>query len=122
MPDYSAKSMMKAIIDELGKFPPDMRKTITTDRGKEFTCWQKRGYQEEVKRKAIKYYLEGLGFRQIEILMHVSHVSVINWVKKAAEEIHKEEDKREKKKIKTEVIELDGMCVNLKKHLAKDKR
>ena len=41
MPDYSAKSMMKAIIDELGKFPPDMRKTITTDRGKEFTCWQK---------------------------------------------------------------------------------
>ncbi len=38
----------------------------------------KRGYPEELKRKAIKYYLEGLGFRQIERLMHVSHVSVIN--------------------------------------------
>ena len=54
--------------------------------------------------------------------MHVSHVSVINWVKKSAEEIPKNEDKGEKQKIKTEVIELDGMCVNLKKHLAKDKR
>ena len=41
MPDYSAKSMMKAIISELGKFPANMRKTITTDRGREFTCWQK---------------------------------------------------------------------------------
>ena len=82
----------------------------------------KRGYPEEVKRKAIKYYLEELGFRQIEKLIHVIHVSVINWVKKAAEEIRKKEDKGEKKKIKTKVIELDGMCVNLKKHLAKDKR
>ena len=72
----------------------------------------KRGYPEEVKRKAIKYYLEGLGFRQIERLMHVSHVSVINWVKKAAKEIRKEEDKEEKQKIKTEVIELDEMCIN----------
>ena len=41
MPDYSAKSMMKAIICELGKLPANMRKTITTDRGREFTCWQK---------------------------------------------------------------------------------
>ena len=82
----------------------------------------KRGYPEEVKRKAIKYYLEGLGFRQIERPKHVSHVSVINWVKKSAEEIRKKEDKEEKQKIKTEVLELDEMCINLKKHLAKDKR
>ena len=44
--------MMKAIIDELGKFPPDMRKTITTDREKEFTCWQK----VEEKLKGTKLY------------------------------------------------------------------
>ena len=29
---------------------------------------------------AIKYYLEGNGFRRIERMMGVSHVSVINWV------------------------------------------
>ena len=52
MPDYSAKSMMKAIIEELGKFPANMRKTITTDRGREFTCWQK----VEEKLKGTKLY------------------------------------------------------------------
>ena len=43
--------------------------------------------------------MEGLGFRQIERLMHVSHVSVINWVKKAAEELRRvEEEKKSEKK------------------------
>ena len=46
--------------------------------------------EEDMKQKAIKYYLEGNGFRRIERLLHVSHVSVINWVKKAADEIRKQ--------------------------------
>ena len=79
----------------------------------------KNGYPESTKREALIYYTEGLGFRQIERLMHVSHVTVINWVKKAAEEIRRiEEEKKVEKEI--EVIELDEMCISLKKHLAVD--
>ena len=64
----------------------------------------KNGYPESTKREALKYYMEVLGFRQIERLMHVSHVSVINWVKKAAEELRRvEEEKKSEKEI--EVLE-----------------
>ena len=70
------------------------------------------GYPEDVKRKAVKYYLEGNGFRRIERLLHVSHVSVINWVKQAADGIRK---KRKFNNKKTNVLELDEMCINFKK-------
>ena len=54
------------------------------------------------------------GFRQIERLMNVSHVSVIDSVKKAAEELRRvEEEKKSEKEI--EVLELDEMCISLKK-------
>ena len=76
-----------------------------------------KGYPEHVKQKAIKYYLEGNGFRRIERLMHVSHVSVINWVKKAAEGIRKS---RKFKQKKTNIFELDEMCINFKKNMALD--
>ena len=56
-----------------------------------------------------------MGFRQIERLMNVSHVTVINWVKKAAEELRRVEEEKE-----IEVLELDEMCISLKKHLAVD--
>ena len=42
------------------------------------------GYPDHIKLRAIRYYLEGNVFRRIERLMGVSHVSVINWVKKFA--------------------------------------
>ena len=45
----------------------------------------KNGYPDSVKKEAIKYYLEGISFRKIEKLLGVSHVSIINWVKKAIE-------------------------------------
>ena len=55
-----------------------------------------------------------MGFRQIERLMHVSHVTVINWVKKAAEKLRiLEEEKKVEKEI--EVLELDEMCISFKK-------
>ena len=76
----------------------------------------KNGYPDEVKQEAIRYYLEGIGFRRIERLLKVSHVSVINWVRKAACQIRK--DEKIKTPIKTDVIELDEMCINFKKHLA----
>ena len=75
------------------------------------------GYPDHVKQKAIKYYLEGNGFRRIEILMHFSHVSVINWVKKVSAEIRK----REKRRLtKTNILELDEMCISFKKNMALD--
>ena len=63
-------------------------------------------------------YLEVNGFRRIERLLHVSHVSVINWVKQVADEIRK---KRQFNNKKTNILELDEMCINFKKkHMALD--
>ncbi|MDR2074203.1 MAG: hypothetical protein LBP36_02430 [Oscillospiraceae bacterium] len=47
-----------------------------------YTKSKKHGYSERKKREAIRYYNEGIGFRRIERLLGMSHVSVINWVKK----------------------------------------
>ena len=63
------------------------------------------------KKEAIGYYLEGIGFRRIERLLGVSHVSVINWVKKEAEKLKNLQPKEEK----VDVLELDEMCVSFKK-------
>lgn len=57
--------------------------------GCNFTQSHKKGYCEDIKREAIRYYLEGIGFRKIERLLKISHVSVINWVKKEAEKLKK---------------------------------
>ena len=45
--------------------------------------------------RSLQLYLEGLGFRSIERIMGVSHVSVINWVKKYGKnvEVLRKEDK-----------------------------
>ena len=69
-----------------------------------------RGYSEHIKRKAIQLYLEGNSFSKIERILKVSHVSVINWVKKTGaklDEIHKKDEK-------VEVLELDELCINVK--------
>ena len=71
---------------------------------------RRNGYPEDVKQKVIKYYLEKNGFRKIERLTHVSRVSVVNWVKKAAEEIRKKKKFKQKRK----VLELDAMCIDFK--------
>ena len=79
----------------------------------------KNGYPDHIKQQAIQYYLEGNGFRRIERLMHVSHVSVINWVKKVAGNIWKNTVIKNRK---VGVLELDEMCVNLKKNVVVDCR
>ena len=70
-----------------------------------------RGSPKHIKRKAIQLYLEGDGFRRIERILKVSHVSVINWVKKAGAKL----DEIPKKYEKVEVLELDELCINFKK-------
>ena len=71
----------------------------------------KNGYPDHIKLKAIKYYLEGNGFRRIERLMRVSHVSVINWVKQFIFKFKNIPKQHEK----VDVLELDEICVSLKK-------
>jgi transposase-like protein len=38
------------------------------------------GYGDDVKREAVRLYLEGTNFRRIGRLLGVNHQSVINWV------------------------------------------
>jgi transposase-like protein len=74
-------------------------------------------YSESVKKEALRYYTEGIGFRKIERLLGMSHVSVINWVKKAAGKLKKVLSEKEK----VEVLELDETCVSFKKKLVLDR-
>ena len=45
------------------------------------------GYDEEIRLRAIRMYLDGLGFRQIGRQLGISHASVMNWVKAYAEQL-----------------------------------
>lgn len=38
------------------------------------------GYPEEIKREAVRLYLEGTNFRRIGRVLAVNHQSVVNWV------------------------------------------
>lgn len=38
------------------------------------------GYPEEIKREAVRLYLEGTNFRRIGRILSVNHQSVVNWV------------------------------------------
>ena len=82
--------------------------------GCNYTKSTPRGYPIEVKREALRYYLEGIGFRRIERLLGISHTAVIYWVKKAGEKI-KEIAFEERKAEKVDILELDEMCINFKK-------
>jgi len=58
--------------------------------GKNFTIDYFQVTEREKKRRfALAMYLEGLGFHSIGRLLNVSHVSVINWVKKYGSELSK---------------------------------
>ncbi len=37
------------------------------------------GYPEDIKQKTIKCYSKANGFRRIKRLLHIDHVSVMNW-------------------------------------------
>ena len=76
----------------------------------------KNGYPDHIKLNAIKYYLEGNGFRGIERVMGVIRVSVINWVKKFASKIKNIPKRCEK----VDILELDEMCVSSKKNMDLD--
>ena len=45
--------------------------------------------RDRIRRFGLAMYLEGLGFHSIARLLNVSHVSVMNWVKKYGSELSK---------------------------------
>ncbi len=60
--------------------------------------------RDYTRRFALMLYLEGLGFHSIGRLLHVSHVSVIKWVKRYGKQL--EELKNDKP---VNVVELDEL-------------
>ena len=50
-------------------------------------CFSQNTEEERKRRFALSMYLEGLGFRSIGRLLGVSHVSVLNWVRKYGREL-----------------------------------
>jgi len=75
--------------------------------GYKFTVPKKgKAIEKEYVVRAIQLYLEGLGFRSIERILGVSHVSVINWVKQLGSSI----DLVRLKERDVEVAEVDELC------------
>lgn len=75
--------------------------------GYKFTVAKKgKSIEKEYVVRAIQLYLEGMGFRAIERVLGVSHVSVINWVKRlgSAIELMRMEEKE------VEIAEVDELC------------
>lgn len=62
------------------------------------------GYADDVRRQALKLYIEGNSFRRIARLLAVNHQSVINWINAS----HKQLPKK-KASAKVDVVELDEM-------------
>ena len=78
-----------------------------------------RAYPADVVRSALNLYLEGVGFRAIERILksqniNVSHVSVINWVRRSAQQIRNIK-KQQPSELNTDVMELDEMWHFVKK-------
>lgn len=67
-------------------------------------------YPEKTRQQALAMYLEGLGFRAIERLTGVSHVTVMLWVRQAGKTIAAPRFSK-----KVEAIELDELCTHIQK-------
>jgi transposase-like protein len=79
-----------------------------------YTKSAQRGYPLSVRRKVIKYYLEGIGFRRIERLLGKSNVTVLYWVRDLGHKVREYAESQPKKDEK--IIELDELCAYVKKN------
>ena len=58
---------------------------ICSECGRQFIeAYDQKGYRDEIKRKCLEMYVNGMGFRAIERVTGVNHNTVINWVKQVA--------------------------------------
>lgn len=65
-----------------------------------------RGMDQDYVQLSLKLYLQGMGSRAIEHVVGVSHVSVINWVKKYGKALKR----LSKPRSKLSGVELDELC------------
>ena len=66
----------------------------------------KQGIDQYYVKHCLQLYLEGMGFRAIERVVGVSHVSVINWVKQDGKALKKVTESRKN----IAAVELDELC------------
>ena len=66
------------------------------------TCYS-RGYSATIKQQALAMVLDGNGIRQAARHVGLSHVSILNWIKQAAQAVQGQPIE------KAEVIEIDEM-------------
>jgi len=66
----------------------------------------KRGIDQYYVKHCLQLYLEGMGFRAIERVVGVSHVSVINWVKQYGKALKKVTESGKN----IAAVELDELC------------
>jgi transposase-like protein len=73
------------------------------DCGCNYTLSFEQNFEKEKKRRfALSMYLEGLGFHSIGRLLGVSHVSVLNWIRKYGSQLVEIRNPRP-----TKIVELD---------------
>jgi hypothetical protein len=77
--------------------------------GCNYTKSSRRGHSLALRKQAISLYLEGLGFRSIERLLGVSHMSVMRWVKDLAHQIQTIKSAQQGESIHATLMELDEM-------------
>ena len=77
--------------------------------GCNYTKSSRRGYSLATRKQAISLYLEGIGFRAIERLLNISHMSVMRWVKDLANQIHSIKTAQQGDSIHATFMELDEM-------------
>ena len=82
--------------------------------GCNYTKSVKHGYPIKAKREAVKYYLEGIGFRRIERLLGISYATVYYWIKELGQKIEEKHTKEAGKKV--DVLEFDELCTYVKKN------
>lgn len=77
--------------------------------GCNYTKSTRRGHPLAVRKRAISLYLEGLGFRSIERLLDISHMSVMRWVRDVAAQIQSIKAAEKDERLNARVMEMNEM-------------
>jgi hypothetical protein len=64
---------------------------------------------QEIKRKALQLYLEGMGFRAIARILGFSNVAILYWIREFAKQL-----KNIKSNIQTKMVEIDELVTYIK--------
>lgn len=96
-------------------FTRDLQRYKCKKCGYYFTTDKPRGKPPEMKRDALKLYLEGLGIRAIGRFLGVSNVAVLKWIRKAAEIVETVHLDTIAQKPDIQIIEMDELHHYIKK-------